>query len=136
MKVILFIIILMFSQSVVAKNKICNGYPEIEDAQINMLDEEDSAFSETYFSFGLTTQKIKSIFEKYHGDLLVTENYNCYEMVRRNGIRSNETSNVFEAYYTHDDECDGGNSYGFIIDKYGKVVSTINDGDSYCIETK
>ncbi len=46
---------------------------------------------------------------------------------------------IFEGHtlslvYTIEDSCDGGNSYGYIVDENGKLFATIEDYDIYCIE--
>ncbi len=46
---------------------------------------------------------------------------------------------IFEGHtlnlvYTIDDSCDGGNSYGYIVDENGKLFASIGDYDIYCIE--
>jgi len=35
--------------------------------------------------------------------------------------------------YTIEDDCDGGNSYGYIINEADKVIATIEDSDIYCL---
>jgi hypothetical protein len=35
-------------------------------------------------------------------------------------------------YYTNEDNCDGGNSYGSVVDESGEVVAVIHDGDISC----
>lgn len=41
---------------------------------------------------------------------------------------------VFHAVYTIEDDCDGGNSYGAVLDENSKAVAHIGDGDFYCID--
>lgn len=41
---------------------------------------------------------------------------------------------LFHAVYTSEDECDGGNSYGAILDANLKAVAQIGDSDFYCID--
>ncbi len=41
---------------------------------------------------------------------------------------------VFHAVYTSEDICDGGNSYGAVLDENSKAVAHIGDGDFYCID--
>lgn len=36
--------------------------------------------------------------------------------------------------YTIEDSCDGGNSYGYIVDENGKIFASIQDYDIYCVE--
>ena len=41
---------------------------------------------------------------------------------------------LFHAVYTSEDECDGGNSYGAVLDANLKPVAKIGDSDFYCID--
>ena len=41
---------------------------------------------------------------------------------------------LFHAVYTSEDECDGGNSYGAVLDANLKPVAHIGDSDFYCID--
>lgn len=39
----------------------------------------------------------------------------------------------YEAYYTYEDYCDGGNTYGYIKNKYtNEVVALVHDSDITC----
>ncbi|MBK26694.1 MAG: hypothetical protein CME70_22020 [Halobacteriovorax sp.] len=41
---------------------------------------------------------------------------------------------LFHAVYTSEDHCDGGNSYGAVLDANLKAVAHIGDSDFYCID--
>ena len=41
---------------------------------------------------------------------------------------------LFHAVYTSEDICDGGNSYGAVLDANLKSVAHIGDSDFYCID--
>ncbi len=43
------------------------------------------------------------------------------------------TGKVYEAHYSTDDYCDGGNSVGYVSDEFGKPVAIIGDGGFYPI---
>lgn len=59
----------------------------------------------------------------------------CKGKVAETMIRVKATGEVFTAYYTADDACDGGNSYGLIVKGRvpltKQVVKLIQDGDLY-----
>jgi len=44
-----------------------------------------------------------------------------------------ENSGSLEFIYTVEDHCDGGNSYGYVIDEAQKVVGVITDSDITCL---
>lgn len=60
----------------------------------------------------------------------------CHFAFRRERITDKVTGDIYSAYYSNDDECDGGNSYGVIVKGLQplpeKVVATIEDSDLYC----
>ena len=39
---------------------------------------------------------------------------------------------TFQLVYTIEDHCDGGNSYGYILEE-GRLIGTIQDSDLYCL---
>jgi hypothetical protein len=44
------------------------------------------------------------------------------------------TGKLFHAVYTFEDECDGGNSYGAVLDANLRPVAQIGDSDFYCLD--
>jgi hypothetical protein len=39
---------------------------------------------------------------------------------------------IFALYYTNEDKCDGGNSYGSVLNSKGDIIAAIADGAVYC----
>jgi hypothetical protein len=62
----------------------------------------------------------------------------CKESVIANSIQVKKTGKIYTAFYTNDDSCDGGNSYGMIIEgtdpRVDKVIATIEDSDIVCVQ--
>ncbi|MFS4461057.1 hypothetical protein [Bdellovibrio sp. HCB2-146] len=62
----------------------------------------------------------------------------CKEAVIANQITDNKTGIVYTAFYTNDDSCDGGNSYGMIVEgkepRLSKAVASIQDSDIACVK--
>ena len=62
----------------------------------------------------------------------------CKEAVIANSIQVKKTGKIYTAFYTNDDTCDGGNSYGMIIEgtepRTDKVIATIEDSDIICVQ--
>lgn len=56
----------------------------------------------------------------------------CKDATTIRYIRDKEAKKNYTLYYTVEDYCDGGNSYGAITYK-GKVVAEIADGDFLCL---
>lgn len=62
----------------------------------------------------------------------------CKEAVIANQITDKKTGKVYTAYYTNDDSCDGGNSYGMIVEGteplLNRAVASIQDSDISCVK--
>ena len=60
----------------------------------------------------------------------------CHFAFRRERITDKKTGDIYSAFYSNEDDCDGGNSYGVIVKGLqplpDKVVATIEDSDLYC----
>jgi hypothetical protein len=73
-------------------------------------------------------------YESRLGGLPLSE---CKDAVIANSIQSKKTGKIYTAYYTNDDTCDGGNSYGMIVEgsdpRTDKVIATIEDSDIICL---
>ena len=74
-------------------------------------------------------------YESRLGGLPLSE---CKEAIIANSIQVKKTGKIYTAFYTNDDSCDGGNSYGMIIEgtdpRTDKVIATIEDSDIVCIQ--
>lgn len=68
------------------------------------------------------------LWNNYFGDKLTTF---CQGDMSSSVIRDSKNRKLF-FHRTHSDECDGGNFYGIIHDKNGKVVVEIQDGWAKC----
>lgn len=68
------------------------------------------------------------IWNKYFGEKLSPL---CQEDMSSSEIRDVKNRKLYY-HRTHSDECDGGNFYGIIHDKKGKVVVEIQDGWAKC----
>lgn len=55
----------------------------------------------------------------------------CLKDIESSKIMDNANRSLY-FHRTKSDECDGGNSYGIIHDKFGKVVVEIQDGWARC----
>lgn len=57
----------------------------------------------------------------------------CRDHLTGRMLQSTITGKKYLAITTNDDSCDGGNSYGALLDeKFENVVADINDGGIYC----
>ncbi len=57
----------------------------------------------------------------------------CKKAVKEVSIMDMD-GNEFKLRFTHEDECDGGNTYGVVYDMgTGDIVAHINDGELYCL---
>lgn len=73
-------------------------------------------------------------YESRLGGLPLSE---CKESVIANSIQVKKTGKLYTTFYTNDDTCDGGNSYGMIVEgqeaRADKVIATIEDSDIICL---
>ena len=69
----------------------------------------------------------KEDFEEYIGDFNYDE---CLTSIKQEVFKVSEE--LINLYYTNEDHCDGGNSYGSIVDEQGKVIGTISDSFIDC----
>ncbi|MEZ4741792.1 MAG: hypothetical protein R3B45_04990 [Bdellovibrionota bacterium] len=109
----------------------CWLYPELSGASINMLGEDESDFDKVNFTLDLSMKEIKGYWLKFHDDW-PADRSSCYAKIKKAGLRSKESGQIFEAFYTMDDECDGGNSFGIIVDSAGELIGSIDDSDIFC----
>ncbi len=57
----------------------------------------------------------------------------CAQIMATVSFAGKKSGNLYHAFYTNEDHCDGGNSYGFITDANLEVVAEIQDSDVYCV---
>lgn len=69
----------------------------------------------------------KALFDKYIGDFGYDE---CLTSIKQEVFKASDEL-VF-LYYTNEDHCDGGNSFGSIVDEQGKVIGSISDSFIDC----
>lgn len=82
---------------------------------------------------------IPKIFKDYEKELGEWSVKDCKKAVLKTKVVSFLDHQVYTFYFTHEDECDGGNSYGLILGtkeqspNKDKVVATITDGYIDCL---
>lgn len=61
------------------------------------------------------------------------EQESCVDAIREREITGAD-GKPYTAIYTFDDGCDGGNSYGLVLEKDSlRPIATIQDGDMFCL---
>lgn len=75
--------------------------------------------------------KFFELLEKYFGELSKKDCQNSIEVTK---IKNRKTQVSYLAFYTNQDRCDGGNSFGFIFKESqpDRVVATIEDSYIDC----
>lgn len=110
-----------------------------QDKQLGELDEEGSGFKN--IDKDDRYQGIPKLFDSYKKELGEWSKTECKKAVKVTKYVSFEDHKVYTAYFTNEDYCDGGNSYGLILtDKKedsprgDKVIATITDSFIDCLK--
>lgn len=79
-------------------------------------------------------QKLFDLFSRQLGDFSADE---CRNAVVRKTFRHTPTETILTVFHTTQDKCDGGNTYGLIVDgsqaEPQRVIATIEDSFIQCI---
>lgn len=79
------------------------------------------------------------LFSAYTRQLGRFSKRDCRYAVRAAQVTDKGTAQTYTAFYTSEDDCDGGNSYGVIVmgDEADprRAVATIQDTNLYCLES-
>ena len=132
-KIIVLISALSSAISVSASQKKC----EFEGLSLSSLSEENSRFKNTETKDKMIG--LPKIFSAYKDSLGEFSSKDCQKSVRKTHFQSLDSSKAYTFYYTNEDSCDGGNSYGLIIgnkaDSPNKdgVIALITDSDISCL---
>lgn len=109
-----------------------------QDLQLGELDEEGSAFKN--ITKDDRYQGIPKLFDSYKKELGEWSKTECKKAVKVTKFVSFEDHKVYTLYYTNEDYCDGGNSYGLILTdrkenspRGDKVIATITDSFIECL---
>ena len=80
----------------------------------------------------------ETLYLRYQSRLGALPLSECHDAVVASQIRMKATGKIFTAFYTNDDSCDGGNSYGMIVEgleaRADRAVASIEDSDILCLE--
>lgn len=96
--------------------------------------EDSSEFVSSESKWAKFPETLYLKFKSRLGGLPISE---CKDSVITNTIDVKKTGKRYTAFYTNDDTCDGGNSYGMIVEgnepRTEKVIATIEDSDIVCL---
>jgi len=57
---------------------------------------------------------------------------NCHDAIEKVELKHSITGEEVTMYYTIEDHCDGGNSFGSILNHKGELITEIHDSGIYC----
>jgi hypothetical protein len=128
-------LVFLVSFGAMASSNLCQQLYKVAGTkyiQLSELDELGDDFHVTQngsplFSESLmTSEEVLSVV----GDFNASE---CENALREKEVYFKSLKKGLRFIYTNEDECDGGNSYGYVIDDKNKVVGHIGDSGIYCL---